>query len=247
MSLASRARLAAAIGTGALLATGAARADEPLCPNAGQVVSSQTEGHCCWPQQTWDPAQQMCAGMPACPNGMVRDGLACAAPKPPVVTDPGFKHNPLPTAPPPQSTMAPTNASTASRSVGGILVGAGIVGMGAGYLASAGVGVWSLFGKPKECRAGAGWSFVPLAGSFITVGEFSSDQACNNPRTPVLATAVTSEILQLGGAAMLGVGVALLVIPGPPPKASARAPELIVAPGAPGADVAGLTLGVRGF
>ncbi len=227
-----------------LFGSGAARAEDDLCP-AGKVATPATQGHCCWPDQTWDEAQSWCVGRPTCPSGMTRDGLACAGPSKPA--EPAFRHNPLPTAPPPQSTMAPTTAGTASRSVGGILVGAGIVGAGAGYLAGAAVGTWSFVGKPKDCRSAAGYSFIPLVGPFVTIGEFSNDQACSNPRTPILATAVASEILQLGGVAMLGVGVALLVIPGPPPKVKNEAATVTLVPGAQGADVGGLTLRVTGF
>jgi hypothetical protein len=62
-----------------------ARADEPLCPN-GKTVSALTRGHCCWPEQVWDDAATTCAGRPACPQGMTRDGLTCMPSAAPMAT-----------------------------------------------------------------------------------------------------------------------------------------------------------------
>ncbi|MDX2086810.1 MAG: serine/threonine-protein kinase [Kofleriaceae bacterium] len=48
------------------------------CP-AGQVVSDDTRGHCCWPGQAWSSANERCVGAPACPEGMVAKNEACVA------------------------------------------------------------------------------------------------------------------------------------------------------------------------
>lgn len=48
------------------------------CPS-GQSVSSDTQGHCCWPNQLWSPAQQLCRGVPSCPSGFAAAGEACVA------------------------------------------------------------------------------------------------------------------------------------------------------------------------
>lgn len=37
----------------------------------GQVISQDTEKHCCWPGQAWNGAQQICVGIPRCPKGFI--------------------------------------------------------------------------------------------------------------------------------------------------------------------------------
>jgi hypothetical protein len=63
------------------------------CP-AGQTVSADTAGHCCWPAQAWSSARNKCVGDPQCPAGTESDGDTCvgtpvAAPPPPKPAPPG--------------------------------------------------------------------------------------------------------------------------------------------------------------
>jgi len=46
---------------------------------AGQVQNVDTEGHCCWPGQTWLLSRGACAGVPVCPSGTEALGSACVA------------------------------------------------------------------------------------------------------------------------------------------------------------------------
>ncbi len=52
-------------------------AGEPPCA-AGQERSSDTAGHCCWPRQAWSTTQQLCVGLPECPQGLSVQGQGCA-------------------------------------------------------------------------------------------------------------------------------------------------------------------------
>jgi hypothetical protein len=56
----------------------------------GQVATEDTDGHCCWPRQVWSKQRQICAGIPACPSGLVAVGEGCVrgAPLPPLAEDP---------------------------------------------------------------------------------------------------------------------------------------------------------------
>jgi hypothetical protein len=264
-----------------LALVGRAAADDDLCPK-GQVVNADTAGHCCWPGQAWDTAQSMCSGKPTCPEGMRRDGLTCVAGGAPdggaaqdggepaaSPVDGGIVHNPLPVAPPPQSSAPPTTGSTASRSVGGIMIAGGFIGVGVGYLIALGGGIWgSVLSATQHgdsgtsCADSAPYSFIPLFGPIITAAKYpkhdlygSSSNGttyvydCNGSRPIVTGLVVASEIFQLGGLAMLGVGVPLLVIPGPPPKATGSTTPLNIAvlPGASGADTGGVTVRFSGF
>lgn len=46
------------------------------CP-AGQTVTADTAGQCCWPDQAWSRTQQKCVGVPACPSGQIAQGETC--------------------------------------------------------------------------------------------------------------------------------------------------------------------------
>lgn len=173
----------------------AARADEELCPQ-GQVASRATGGHCCWPEQSWDAAQQLCAGKPVCPANMTRDGLTCvastaAAPPVPLPADDN--------APPADAKAAPTHnvaaetatepdaresspakkKTTAKQAGGKVLFVTGIVSLSVGYLVaviSAGAGT-ALAGSDSaqyggSCASGASLSFIPLIGPFLTLGSY---------------------------------------------------------------------------
>lgn len=50
---------------------------EPCPP--GQKVGADTAGHCCWPEQAWSNARQICVGVPQCPAGFEVRGEACVA------------------------------------------------------------------------------------------------------------------------------------------------------------------------
>lgn len=49
----------------------------PACP-AGEQVSSDTAGHCCWPGQAWSGDRSTCVGIPQCPSKLVAVGEMCA-------------------------------------------------------------------------------------------------------------------------------------------------------------------------
>lgn len=78
---------------------------QSVCP-PGQVT---TNGHCCWPGQTWVSRYAACAGPPMCPVGMMASGLECvdAPALPPPPPEP-----PRPVPPTePQRTPSPTERS----------------------------------------------------------------------------------------------------------------------------------------
>jgi len=73
------------------------------CP-AGQTVSADTAGHCCWPAQAWSSARSKCVGDPQCPAGTESDGDTCvgtpvATPPPPKPAPPGA-YQPVEPVPP---------------------------------------------------------------------------------------------------------------------------------------------------
>jgi len=44
----------------------------------GRVASDATEGHCCWPGQSWSSAEESCVGAPtSCPAGRIAHGARC--------------------------------------------------------------------------------------------------------------------------------------------------------------------------
>jgi hypothetical protein len=45
----------------------------------GQLRTSDTNGHCCWPDQAWSTAKARCIGKPTCPGGMAIRGEECVA------------------------------------------------------------------------------------------------------------------------------------------------------------------------
>lgn len=53
-----------------------ARPASAACP-AGQAVSADTVGHCCWPMQVWSGSRETCVGTPQCPEGLSPQGEAC--------------------------------------------------------------------------------------------------------------------------------------------------------------------------
>jgi hypothetical protein len=61
-------------------ASTSARARSPTasCP-AGQEVSADTAGHCCWPGQAWSPSRAGCVGTPVCPANLREAGGTCTA------------------------------------------------------------------------------------------------------------------------------------------------------------------------
>jgi hypothetical protein len=73
------------------------------CP-AGQQMSEDTRGHCCWPAQVWSTTRGTCVGIPQCPTGLQVSGEICVAPRAPANLPP-----PASTQPPPQ--QQPANPS----------------------------------------------------------------------------------------------------------------------------------------
>src|SRR5689334_4482306 len=51
-------------------------ASAQTCP-AGQAVSEDTRGHCCWPAQAWSSGRSQCVGIPQCAEGFELRGEAC--------------------------------------------------------------------------------------------------------------------------------------------------------------------------
>jgi hypothetical protein len=45
----------------------------------GRVVGESTEGHCCWPGQSWSAPSDRCEGAPVCPEGYGGDGATCVS------------------------------------------------------------------------------------------------------------------------------------------------------------------------
>jgi hypothetical protein len=77
------------------------------CP-PGQLVSDDTQGHCCWANQVWSAASHTCRGIPVCPAGFATEKESCVAP---VISPPSrpvsspVEHPPAPVAKPkPQGT-----------------------------------------------------------------------------------------------------------------------------------------------
>jgi hypothetical protein len=238
---------------GVLLAHSAsARADDELCPR-GQEITSATAGRCCWPAQAWDESQQSCTGKPACPPDMVRNGLVCMAAAVP------------PSAPPASGPPAPDARSTTApreKSSGGGLIIAGAITLGVGYLiaiASASVGSAIAASDSSQygssCASGAAWSYVPLIGPFITLAGYPDHQIatyksgpnvldCKSSRGAVAALVWTDELLQLGGAAMLTLGIIMKRGSARPDTVGKASLELV--PGAPSAPL-GMSVVVTTF
>src|SRR5438552_2376298 len=53
-------------------------AKTPQCP-AGQSISLDTDGHCCWGGQAWSKSRNACVGVPQCPGGYSPSGESCVA------------------------------------------------------------------------------------------------------------------------------------------------------------------------
>lgn len=47
-----------------------------VCP-AGQSVTAETAGQCCWSNQVWSKLQKRCIGVPQCPDGQSAQGETC--------------------------------------------------------------------------------------------------------------------------------------------------------------------------
>lgn len=57
----------------------------PLCMGCGPKCSDGKEasdGHCCWPAQTWSREREACRGSPRCPKGTEMRAGVCASPAP---------------------------------------------------------------------------------------------------------------------------------------------------------------------
>ena len=52
----------------------------PSCP-AGQSITGDTDGHCCWPAQAWKKSAARCVGVPRCPKGTSAAGETCIDPR----------------------------------------------------------------------------------------------------------------------------------------------------------------------
>lgn len=57
------------------------------CP-AGQSVTADTAGRCCWPNQVWAASRNVCVGVPLCPEGFAAYGETCVAAHPTVAPEP---------------------------------------------------------------------------------------------------------------------------------------------------------------
>jgi hypothetical protein len=54
-----------------------AASSSPACA-PGMVKNGDTQGHCCWPGQSWNGMRRRCIGAPQCPTGFRADGESCA-------------------------------------------------------------------------------------------------------------------------------------------------------------------------
>lgn len=57
-------------------AAGEACLELPACP-PGKVSSAATQGHCCWPGQSWSAASSACVGAFTCERGFAADATSC--------------------------------------------------------------------------------------------------------------------------------------------------------------------------
>lgn len=95
-------------------------ANEPApCPY-GQMITGDTQGHCCWTGQAWSNSRGSCVGIPQCPWGFTAKGEACVLPPtsaapvaPPAKLPAKSSAKPLP-APVTMPATAPTRHPTAS-------------------------------------------------------------------------------------------------------------------------------------
>lgn len=78
LTLARCALVSALLSIGILLAVSLCAAPpKAQCPD-GKIVSADTAGQCCWPQQAWSNMRKACVGTPQCPAGLQQKGEECA-------------------------------------------------------------------------------------------------------------------------------------------------------------------------
>lgn len=200
----------------------------------------------------WDDVAEVMAPAPGAA------AAPAAAPPPPAAATAGA---PAPTTgPAPAETPAAAPAATPEEPHTKIdpLVLAGLIGFGAGYgIAVISTTVGLAIGAVDQgkyggsCSNGVAYSYIPLAGPFITLGNYPSHDVytnasqldildCHSSQGAVTALVATSEVLQLGGAALAGVGFVLARNKTPEGE---KAATWVVTPGTAGAPL-GLT--VRG-
>lgn len=77
------------------------------CP-PGQIIDSDTRGHCCWQDQVWALSRGRCVGIPRCPSDFVTRGETCEAETvaPVASTDPNPDRDP-PSIAAPNTTHVP--------------------------------------------------------------------------------------------------------------------------------------------
>ena len=101
----------------------------PACI-AGQAVTADTLGHCCWVNQAWSQVQQRCVGVPMCPSGLSAQAESCVAlratPATVVTPPPAAPMTAVtPTPPPPRGPRPLFHLGTVGFVVGVIAAGLG--------------------------------------------------------------------------------------------------------------------------
>jgi hypothetical protein len=205
-----------------LALAGEARADGQGCP-PGQAISGDTAGHCCWPGQAWAQSRAACIGAPSCPTGFSAAGESCVA------------------------------ASAESQPRYGLVIG-GAVLLAAGYVLAMVAGVvgiaWSsadMAASGYSCIHDPGLAFIPVIGMGLAVSQFTRHQIvnpmtvnnvardCQNAYPILAALAAIDEIMQLGGTAMIGLGIGLRERAPAADRHAAARPRWAIAPwAAPG-------------
>ena len=161
---------------------------------------------------------------------------------------------PSPDAPPASTATPPPRGSAHAKRGRGLLIG-GIVTLGVGYLfgvfatiAGAAVDASEHARYGVDCVRTPGFSMLPLVGTAIVAARYPSYSkittggllACGDGAAGVTAFATVDTILQVGGAGMLGAGIALDML-GRPQETASPPPRVVVLPGVAGSP-SGLTV-----
>ncbi len=233
------------------------------CP-PGQAVTSDTEGHCCWPGQAWSMTRQVCVGIPQCPAGFAAQGQTCVPTTPPAESPKPGAFSPASAPATPPSGAPSADEQGALRPRWG-LFGGGAGLLGAGYIISAGIGIggqtYAASNRDGGCWAAMGaWPYVPLIGAIASVlaqgGHYSfapSQGGVSCTSIPVaypagVAVAIIDTVMQVAGGGMMVLGLVMRThepLRGALIEIGTLKLRLAVAPGAPSAP-AGFTLLLHG-
>ncbi len=186
----------------------------------GRVSTADTQGRCCWPNQTWSDQLGRCSGPPTCPDGRTASGDDCVlaggenvmAPQPP---PPGYETQQPPpgyeNAPPPNYQQGYGGAGyqpvygapqgtphQVERPKLGLAI-TGIVMFAVSYIVPTVIGI-SIASEPS-ISDDFYFMAVPLAGPFIMTGLLD-----NNWPIPFY---VIDGLLQIAGLTLMVLGLTL--------------------------------------